>query len=137
MFVKLKAILLLTFFTAFSLSESASFANLIQKFITLTKRYLNNMKSLTKYLQDLWKSNSDYNSSYFFSDDLRIELGDPSTITYKPDFDNLTFGHSFSDHMLRIQWSQDRGWHQPVICKLEDLRIHPGAKVSTYIFFQI
>lgn len=68
----------------------------------------------------------------FKFDDLRIELGDPSTITYKPDFDNLTFGHSFSDHMLRIQWSQDRGWHQPVICKLEDLRIHPGAKVLHY-----
>ena len=60
-------------------------------------------------------------------------MGDPSTVTSKPDFDNLTFGHSFSDHMLRIQWSQDRGWHQPVICKLEDLRIHPGAKVSTYV----
>ena len=49
MFVKLKAILLLTFFTAFSLSESASFANLIQKFITLTKRYLNRGHGVEKF----------------------------------------------------------------------------------------
>ena len=66
------------------------------------------------------------------------------------DWNSLTFGHHYSDHMLTIEWSHEKGglsglhywrkqqqywipgWERPVIRKLENLQLHPGSKVLHY-----
>ncbi|XP_076450342.1 branched-chain-amino-acid aminotransferase, cytosolic-like isoform X2 [Babylonia areolata] len=50
----------------------------------------------------------------------------------KPDNNRLMFGHHFSDHMLTVDWSEKDGWTRPLIHPVEELRIHPGAKVLHY-----
>uniref|UniRef100_A0A8R1Y148 Branched-chain-amino-acid aminotransferase n=2 Tax=Onchocerca TaxID=6281 RepID=A0A8R1Y148_ONCVO len=44
----------------------------------------------------------------------------------------LLFGHLFSDHMLEIEWTAEKGWSRPLICPLHDLTMHPAAKVLHY-----
>jgi len=44
----------------------------------------------------------------------------------------LKFGHSFTDHMLSIQWTSSKGWEAPKISKLKNLEIHPAAKCLHY-----
>jgi branched-chain amino acid aminotransferase len=47
----------------------------------------------------------------------------------KPAASELAFGKIFTDHMLSIDWSRDRGWHDPEIKPFENFSIHPGSKV--------
>ena len=68
---------------------------------------------------------------YFFSDDLKIEALKPSQIKSKPAVEDLGFGKLFTDHMLRIKWSESKGWETPLICQLQNFEMHPAAKVST------
>ena len=65
-----------------------------------------------------------------FSDELRFEPASPSELKGKPPVDDLGFGKHFTDHMLRIKWTQSKGWEAPVICKLQNMEIHPAAKVN-------
>ncbi|MBI5569267.1 MAG: branched-chain amino acid aminotransferase [Desulfomonile tiedjei] len=49
------------------------------------------------------------------------------------DEDNLGFGQIFTDHMLTIQYSPDRGgWHSPEIKPREDLVLHPATMMLHY-----
>lgn len=50
----------------------------------------------------------------------------------KPKDNELLFGHAFTDHMLTIDWSAKRGWDKPCIHPVQELRIHPAAKVLHY-----
>ena len=65
----------------------------------------------------------------FKSEDLRFEPASPNELQKKPTAKDLVFGKHFTDHWLRIPWSQSKGWEEPVICKLENMNLHPGAKV--------
>lgn len=67
-----------------------------------------------------------------FSKDLQVTLADPKQLKAKPDIKDLVFGKYFTDHMLRIKWSQSEGWSPPAITPLQDLTLHPAAKVSTH-----
>nr|KAG5702957.1 hypothetical protein BaRGS_034730 [Batillaria attramentaria] len=69
-------------------------------------------------------------SSTFKYEDLEISLN--ATPQAKPDNDKLVFGHHFSDHMLTVDWVAGRGWTRPYIHPVQDLRLHPGAKVLHY-----
>ena len=42
------------------------------------------------------------------------------------------FGKHFSDHMVTIQWSEEAGWHDPVVGPLQPLSLHPAASVLHY-----
>ena len=68
----------------------------------------------------------------FKSEDLRFEPASPNELQKKPAAKDLVFGKHFTDHWLRIPWSQSKGWEEPVICKLENMNLHPGAKVLHY-----
>lgn len=70
-------------------------------------------------------------ASFKFSDlhVTKVKAADRKT---KPDQNNLTFGHHFSDHMFKVEWNEKSGWGTPVICPLHDLCLHPGAKVFHY-----
>jgi len=70
--------------------------------------------------------------STFRSDELRFEPASPSDLKGKPPVEDLGFGKHFTDHMLRIKWTQSKGWEAPVICKLQNMEIHPAAKVLHY-----
>jgi branched-chain amino acid aminotransferase len=50
----------------------------------------------------------------------------------KPDYDNLKFGHTFTDHMLTIDWTEKTGWGKPLIHPVDDYRLHPAVKVLHY-----
>lgn len=67
--------------------------------------------------------------SSFKYDDLQVTLTDNKG--EKPDPNKLLFGHNFSDHMLKVEWTKS-GWDKPVICPLSNLSLHPAAKVFHY-----
>ncbi len=45
---------------------------------------------------------------------------------------NPGFGTNFSDHMVTLDWSEDAGWHNPVVGPLQPLTLHPAAAVLHY-----
>lgn len=47
------------------------------------------------------------------------------------DFDNLTFGNTFTDHMLVCDFREGK-WHKPIIKPYEPFLIDPSAKVFHY-----
>jgi len=42
------------------------------------------------------------------------------------------FGKQFSDHMVTIEWSEGRGWHDAAVGPLQPLPLHPAAAVLHY-----
>jgi len=50
----------------------------------------------------------------------------------KPPVDQLAFGKIFTDHMLTIDWTAERGWEAPKIEPFANFSVHPGAKVLHY-----
>jgi len=68
--------------------------------------------------------------SSFRSDDLKIEV--PKNLKLKPPVSELGFGKHFTDHMLRISWNENIGWDKPIICQLQDFKMHPASKVLHY-----
>ncbi len=50
----------------------------------------------------------------------------------KPDPKTLTFGTTFSDHILEVDWRAGEGWNAPVISKYHKLAIDPAASVFHY-----
>jgi hypothetical protein len=44
--------------------------------------------------------------------------------------DNLKFGHTYSDHMMEVDWHIEDGWTRPKISPLHNFSMHPGAKVD-------
>ena len=70
----------------------------------------------------------------FFSDDLKIEILKPPQLKLKPAVKDLGFGKHFTDHMLRIKWSESKGWETPLICQLQNFEMHPAAKVHIFVY---
>lgn len=68
----------------------------------------------------------------FRSSELEIIKCPPSELKPKPPIDKLLFGHAFTDHMFRVDWDHENGWSTPLISKLHNLDLHPGAKVFHY-----
>ncbi len=46
--------------------------------------------------------------------------------------DKLGFGKIFTDHVFEMDYTSGKGWHSPVIKKLENLSIHPGTMFLHY-----
>jgi len=68
----------------------------------------------------------------FRSEDMKVEVIGPSQLREKPPVKDLGFGKHFTDHMLRIKWSEAKGWETPVICQMQNFSMHPAAKVLHY-----
>ncbi len=45
---------------------------------------------------------------------------------------NPAFGQQFTDHMVRIEWSQERGWHDARVVPFGPLELSPAASVLHY-----
>jgi branched-chain amino acid aminotransferase len=48
------------------------------------------------------------------------------------DTKKVVFGHEYTDHMLKIKWTKDKGWGTPRILPFENFKMHPAAKVLHY-----
>jgi len=68
----------------------------------------------------------------FRSEDLKLDLVGASQLKSKPAVKDLGFGKHFTDHMLRIKWSEKNGWETPLICQFRNFDMHPAAKVLHY-----
>lgn len=68
----------------------------------------------------------------FRSSDLVVLPCSPGELKPKPSIDQLLFGHIFTDHMFQVEWDQEKGWSTPLITKLHNLEVHPGAKGLHY-----
>ena len=69
---------------------------------------------------------------FFFSQDLEVTLTQPSQLKPKPASEELVFGKFFTDHMLRIHWTQNQGWSEPRITPFQHFQMHPAAKALHY-----
>lgn len=71
--------------------------------------------------------------SAFQYSQLRVRLAGPHQLQPKPDADDLQFGKIFTDHMFKATYHKRLGgWQKPEIMPLENLVIHPAAKVLHY-----
>lgn len=69
----------------------------------------------------------------FKASDLSVRLASPTQLQPKPDVDALAFGKHFTDHMLKVFYHRSLGgWQKPEITPLENLVLHPAAKVLHY-----
>ncbi|SPP78662.1 branched-chain-amino-acid aminotransferase, cytosolic [Drosophila guanche] len=70
----------------------------------------------------------------FKASQLSVRLATPQQLQPKPDNDEeLGFGRLFTDHMLKIYYHKSLGgWQKPEITPLENLVMHPAAKVLHY-----
>ncbi|KAK6637689.1 hypothetical protein RUM44_008111 [Polyplax serrata] len=65
--------------------------------------------------------------------DLEIQLAGPDQLQPKPNPDELEFGKTFTDHMCKIEFeNRVNGWKKPKILPLENISLHPAAKVLHY-----
>ena len=46
--------------------------------------------------------------------------------------ETLGFGKIFTDHMFEMDYNEKDGWHNPTICPVEDLPIHPATMFIHY-----
>jgi hypothetical protein len=46
--------------------------------------------------------------------------------------ETLTFGSTFSDHMLAIEWTREDGWKTPLITPYAPLVLEPSCSVFHY-----
>lgn len=73
------------------------------------------------------------NGHLFSAEDLYVRLAAPNQLQPKPDADALSFGKNFTDHMLKVFWHKSLGgWQKAEITPMENLVIHPAAKVLHY-----
>ena len=42
------------------------------------------------------------------------------------------FGRVFTDHMVTIRWTKERGWHDAQVCAREPISLDPAAAVLHY-----
>ncbi|XP_066483488.1 branched-chain-amino-acid aminotransferase, mitochondrial [Tiliqua scincoides] len=69
-------------------------------------------------------------SASFKASDLQIELSKHPNP--KPDPGKLVFGKNFTDHMLTVEWSQEKGWGKPHIKPFQNLSLHPATSALHY-----
>ncbi|XP_075047191.1 branched-chain-amino-acid aminotransferase, cytosolic-like [Mixophyes fleayi] len=69
-------------------------------------------------------------STTFKASDLQIELNKQPK--EKPDVGQLVFGKTFTDHMLTIEWTSEKGWAKPHIKPFQNLSLHPATSALHY-----
>lgn len=61
-----------------------------------------------------------------------IQIERTKTFKEKPTHDQLVFGVHFTDHMFIMDYTDDRGWHQPRIVPYQPITLDPAAKIFHY-----
>lgn len=79
-----------------------------------------------------FKHDTDVGEQFTYSQ-LRVRLAGPHQLQPKPEADDLQFGKIFTDHMFKVSYHKRLGgWQAPEIMPLENLVLHPAAKVLHY-----
>jgi len=65
-------------------------------------------------------------------DPTNIRVTKTTTPREKVAKEKLVFGQTFTDHMLTVDWHQDRGWARPEITPYGPMSIDPAASVFHY-----
>ncbi len=60
------------------------------------------------------------------------QLKDSDNLKPLPDEKNLGFGIHFTDHMFKMNYLDDKGWHSPEIVPYSDFSLDPAAVVLHY-----
>jgi branched-chain amino acid aminotransferase len=68
--------------------------------------------------------------STFFHKDIKVTK--TTTLKPKPAYENLLFGKNFTDHMLEVDWTKEKGWEQPQIVPYHNLSLPPSCTVFHY-----
>lgn len=55
-----------------------------------------------------------------------------ATLKEKPDQSNLGFGKYFTDHMFVMDYTEGKGWHDPMIVPYEKISLDPSAMIFHY-----
>ena len=63
---------------------------------------------------------------------MEIKVTQAQTDRTRPQDSDLGFGQVFTDHMFVMNYSEDRGWHDPQIVPYADFSISPAAMVFHY-----
>jgi branched-chain amino acid aminotransferase len=72
-------------------------------------------------------------SRFISSSQLTIDRAtDDARFANRPRKEDLTFGTTFSDHMLMIEWNKANQWEPPRIVPYGDLRLSPAASSLHY-----
>ena len=53
-----------------------------------------------------------------------VKTESPKTM---PEEDKLGFGRYFTDHMFRMEYDPDKGWHDARIIPFENVSLHPST----------
>ncbi|CCE72655.1 Piso0_000245 [Millerozyma farinosa CBS 7064] len=64
----------------------------------------------------------------------KLEIIKTTTPKAKLPNDQLVFGKTFTDHMLEIEWTSEKGWGKPVISPYHNLSMDPSTCVLHYAF---
>ncbi|MES1911092.1 MAG: hypothetical protein MHM6MM_003579 [Cercozoa sp. M6MM] len=63
----------------------------------------------------------------------KIEVSLTDAPTELPeDLSTLKFGHTFSDHMIEVDWCENEGWGAPSLHPFRNLSLHPAATSLHY-----
>ncbi|KAH0954767.1 hypothetical protein HN011_008319 [Eciton burchellii] len=99
------------------------------------RNLINQLQQNTRWSSFLrTKDKSSIHPQRFFKyADLSVRLAGPEELNPKPDVNKLSFGKYFTDHMLKIHYYEGMGgWQTPEIMPLENVVLHPAAKVLHY-----
>lgn len=67
------------------------------------------------------------------SEEFLIQYGERlDAASRKEKIEQNGFGETFSDHMITVEWSMEKGWHNSMLKPLENLVLHPSAQVFHY-----
>lgn len=64
----------------------------------------------------------------------KLQITNVKTPTAPKANDKLVFGQTFTDHMLAIEWTKEKGWDTPVIKPYGPLSLDPSSCVFHYAF---
>lgn len=67
-------------------------------------------------------------------DSSKLIINKTATPKTKLPNEELVFGKTFTDHMLEIEWTAEKGWGTPVISPYHNLELDPSAVVLHYAF---
>ncbi len=63
---------------------------------------------------------------------MEIKITLTKNLKSKPDENNLGFGKYFTDHIFVMDYNQEKGWHNPIIAPLEDVKLSPAIMALHY-----
>ncbi len=61
---------------------------------------------------------------------IQLNLKERTSRVFLPE--SLGFGKIFTDHMFEMEYTESKGWHNPVIRPVEDLSVHPASMFIHY-----